>query len=219
MEQLNYRIPLVKDTNLTYSDKIALGFILLLSDNGKNKTVFFSKEILEEMQIPMNSMRTVLNRLENSGYISVKVEQNYLYKQRIITITDKSRQLLDNLNNSIKTLTETKKTKNGTTTPHSTSKSILVNSDSDMRVLFDSILDEITKEGKTIPLAYNVGADVTAFTRYYMNKNIYRKTARKWIDNSLKAYRNTESVPQEQIKPHNESITDFIEFPEDHENE
>ena len=27
MEQLNYRIPLVKDTNLTYSDKIALGFI------------------------------------------------------------------------------------------------------------------------------------------------------------------------------------------------
>ena len=88
-----------------------------------------------------------------------------------------------------------------------------------MRVLFDSILDEIAKEGKTIPLAYNVGADVTAFTRYYMNKNIYRKTARKWIDNSLKAYRNTESVPQEQIKPHNESITDFIEFPEDHENE
>lgn len=216
---IKYMIPYINDKRLQYTDKIALGFLLLLSEYGKNKEIFFSKEILDEMQINMNTLKSVLKRLEDLKLIKIHIEQNYIYKQRTIILSDDLLKIASEHDNTIKTRKERKHTKNGTDIPSTDKKSILCNSDSDMRVLFDSILDEIAKEGKTIPLAYNVGADVTAFTRYYMNKNIYRKTVRKWIDNSLKAYRNTESVPQEQIKPHNESITDFIELPEDHENE
>ena len=48
---IKYTIPYVKDDRLQYTDRIILGFLLLLSDKGKNKEIFFSKEILEEMQI------------------------------------------------------------------------------------------------------------------------------------------------------------------------
>lgn len=217
--EIKYSIPYVSDTELNYTDRIVLGFIIVLSSYGKTKEIFFSSDVLENMAIPMNSLKVVLKRLEQLGLIKNRIEQNYIYKKRFIEIEDKLIEICENLDNAIKTRKERKHTKNGTDIPPTDQKSILVNPDSDMRVLFDSILDELTKEGKTIPLAYNVGADVTAFTQYYMHKNIYRKTARKWIDNSLKSYRNTESVPQEQITSQSENILDYIDLPEDHENE
>ena len=216
---IKYMIPYINDERLQYTDKIVLGFLLLLSEYGKNKEIFFSKEILDEMQININTLKSVLKRLEDLKLIKIHIEQNYIYKQRTIILGDDLLKIASEHDNIIKTRKEQKNTKDSTDIPPTDKKSILCNSDSDIRGLFDSVLDEIAKEGKTIPLAYNVGADVTSFTQYYMNKKIYRKTARKWIDNSLKSYRNTESVPHEQIEPQSESMLDYIDLPEDHENE
>lgn len=141
--EIKYRIPYVTDPELNYSDRIMLGFIILLSDYGKNKeNLFLSAEIIDAMEIPLNSIKTVLKRLETLGLIKNRIIQNYIYKKRFIDLTEKTVKLCEGLNNTIKTRKERKKSKNGTEIPPTDLKSILEDSDYILGV-FKNILDDL----------------------------------------------------------------------------
>lgn len=178
---IKYTIPYVKDDRLQYTDRIILGFLLLLSDKGKNKEIFFSKEILEEMQINLNTLKAVLKRLEALSLIQIRIEQNYIYKQRSIILSDEVLKTISEYENVKKTRIERKNNKNGTEIPPTNQKSILCNSDTDLRDIFISVAEKLYKENKIIVKGYMIANEIERFKKYYLGKQINDETVEKWL--------------------------------------
>lgn len=179
--EIKYSIPYVSDSELNYTDRIVLGFIIVLSSYGKTKEIFFSSDVLENMAIPMNSLKVVLKRLEQLGLIKNRIEQNYIYKKRFIEIEDKLIKICENLDNTIKTRKERKHTKNGTDIPPTDQKSILVNPDSNLIDFFNTAIDQLKQDGKIIPLSLNLTLEICNFKDFYNGKKISVDTVYKWL--------------------------------------
>lgn len=171
-------IPLSRDKRLnTSSERIFLGILWILTKQNTQEGFFLKDDI--NLFGGIQTYNRISKKLVEKKIVSFTVKGIGLTKHRYFTIIDP--EIIKEFKNTSKTLTEQKRSKNGTDIPPTDQNSILVAPDSNLREFFDLAMEQITKEGKMIPLSLNLTLEICNFKDFYNGKKISVDTVYKWL--------------------------------------
>lgn len=171
-------IPLSRDQRIkTSSERIFLGLLWVLTKQNTQEG-FILKEDLDLLGGHQTYNR-ISKRLSEQKIVSYVVRGIGTTKHRYFQIIDP--EIIAEFKNTSKTLKERKKIESGTQIPPSIQKSILCNSDTDLRDIFISVAEKLYKENKIIVKGYMIANEIERFKKYYLGKQINDETVEKWL--------------------------------------
>lgn len=171
-------IPLSRDSRLnTSSERVFMGILWVLTRQNTQEGFFLKDDI--NLFGGIQTYNRISKKLVEKKIVSFTVKGIGLTKHRYFTIIDP--EIIKEFKNTSKTLTEQKRSKSGTDIPPTDQKSILCDSDSNLREFFDIAMEQITKEGKMIPLSLNLTLEICNFREFYNGKKISVDTVYKWL--------------------------------------
>lgn len=171
-------IPLSRDKRLnTSSERIFLGILWILTKQNTQEGFFLKDDI--NLFGGIQTYNRISKKLSEQNIISFTVKGIGLTKHRYFTIIDP--EIIKEFKNTSKTLTEQKRSKSGTDIPPTDQNSILCNPDSNLREFFDVAMEQITQEGKMIPLSLNLTLEIFNFKEFYKGKKVSVDTVYKWL--------------------------------------
>lgn len=171
-------IPLSRDSRLnTSSERVFMGILWVLTRQNTQEGFFLKDDI--NLFGGIQTYNRISKKLVEKKIVSFTVKGIGITKHRYFTIIDP--EIIKEFKNTSKTLTEQKRSKNGTDIPPTDQNSILVAPDSNLREFFDVAMEQITQEGKMIPLSLNLTLEICNFKDFYNGKKISIDTVYKWL--------------------------------------
>ena len=174
-------IPMIYSQHLKNANERTFIAILWILSGYNHRPAFFSKEYINYIG-STKVFDTLIKTLTQRNIISYQVKGAGTSKHRYFQIIDPEIiKEFSELTNTSKMRKERKNSKSGTQVSPTDQKSILCNSDTDLRDIFISVAEKLYKENKIIVKGYMIANEIERFKKYYLGKQINDETVEKWL--------------------------------------
>ena len=162
------------------NERIFIGLLWILTNHNTQEGFFLKEHI--KLFGTVSTYNHITKKLVDRKIISYQVKGIGATKHRYFQIIDPEIiKEFSELTNTSKMRKKKKNSKSGTQVSPTDQKSILCNSDTDLRDIFISVAEKLYKENKIIVKGYMIANEIERFKKYYLGKQINDETVEKWL--------------------------------------